>query len=86
MRSVLTAAIVIVVGALIGSFLGHAIGMMFPHGRLVDLLSRGITAGLPPTHLDLSVIDLTFGCMFRLNVMSVVGIALSAFLVKVVLK
>ena len=86
MRSVLTGAIIVVVGALIGGFLGRAIGMILPHGRVVDLLSRGITAGLPPTHLDLSVIDLTFGCMFRLNVMSVVGIVLAALLVKVVMK
>jgi len=86
MRSFVTGAVVVVVGALLGSFLGRAIGMMFPHGRLVDLLSREITAGLHPTHLDLSVVDFTLGCMFRFNVTSVLGIMLAALMVKVVMK
>ncbi len=86
MKSFLTGAVIVVVGALLGSFLGRAIGMVFPHGRLVDLLSREIVAGLHPTHLDLSVVDFTFGCMFRFNVTSVLGIMLAALMVKVVLK
>lgn len=86
MKSFLTGAVIVVVGALLGSFLGRVIGMVLPHGRLVDLLSRDVVAGLHPTRLDLSVVDLTFGCMFRFNITSVLGILLAALTVKVVTK
>ena len=39
-----------------------------------------ISAGLKPTALDLRVVELTFGCLFKLNVMSVVGIVAAALL------
>ena len=82
MKSWFDAAIVIVAGALLGSFLGKFVGLAFPEGRIHDLFATDITAGLHPTNLDLRIIDLTFGCVFRLNVMSVVGILLAAFLYK----
>jgi len=80
MRNLFEGALVFVVGALLGSFLGKLIGLWLPAGRVSHLLSTEITAGLHPIHLNLQVLDLTFGCMFHLNMMSLVGIALAAVL------
>jgi hypothetical protein len=80
------AAAVLVSGALFGSFLGKVVVMALPNGRMRDLFATEKIAGLSPTHLDLSLVDFTFGCVFRLNIMSAVGIVAAAVLFKKVLK
>lgn len=82
MKSWLEAAGVVVAGALLGSFLGKFASLAFPEGKVRDLLATDITAGLHPAHLDLRIVDLTFGCLFRFNVMSVAGIVIAAYLYK----
>jgi hypothetical protein len=77
---------VVVVGALLGSFLGQFIGMVFPDGSVHNLFANEITAGLEPTHLDLRVVEFTFGCLFKFNMTSVLGIIGSAYLFKTVFK
>ena len=72
--------VVVVVGALLGSFLGKFIGIVVPAGSIRDLFSTEISAGLNPATLNLRIVDLTFGCLFKLNVMSVLGIIFAAFL------
>lgn len=71
---------VIVIGALLGSFLGKFIGLVLPNGSVKDLFATDLTAGLSPAVLDLRVIELTFGCMFKFNITSVLGILLAAYL------
>ncbi|MBI2118644.1 MAG: DUF4321 domain-containing protein [Elusimicrobia bacterium] len=78
--------IVIVVGALLGSFIGGFIGHAFPDGIIYDLFSKEISAGLSPTTLDLRVLELTFGCLLKFNVPSVLGILFSAYIFKTFLK
>ena len=86
MKSWLEGALIIVVGALFGSFLGKFIAMVFPHGRAHELFATDITAGLHPTNLDLRILDLTFGCLFRFNVMSIAGIVIAAIVYKKVIR
>ncbi len=77
-KSVLTAIVIVVIGALLGSFIGGFIGHAFPQGIIYDLFSKEITAGLSPTTLDLRVIELTLGCLLKFNVPSVIGIISAA--------
>lgn len=86
MKGILELTGVLVGGALLGSFLGKFAAIAVPYGRTRDLLSTDITAGLHPTNIDLRVIDVTIGLLFRLNVMSIAGILLAAYLYKRVLK
>jgi Domain of unknown function (DUF4321) len=72
--------VIIVVGALLGSFLGKFIGIVVPAGSVRDLFATEISAGLSPATLDLRIVDLTFGCLFKLNVSAVIGIIFAAFL------
>ncbi len=73
---------VIVVGALLGSFLGKFIGFYAPEGPVRSLFAEEITAGLRPTVLDLRILDLTFGCEFKMNVTSFIGILGSVIIFK----
>jgi hypothetical protein len=77
---------VIIVGALLGSFIGKFIGIVVPAGSIRDLFATEISAGLSPTNLNLRVIDLTFGLLFKFNITSIIGIALAAYLFKKVVK
>ncbi len=81
-KSILTMVVVLVVGALLGSFIGGFIGHAFPDGVIHDLFSKEISAGLAPANLDLRVVEVTFGCLFKFNVPSVLGILLAAYLVR----
>ena len=85
-KNLVTGVIVIVVGALLGSFIGGFIGHAFPNGMIHDLFAKEITAGLQPANLDLRVLEVTFGCLFKFNVPSVIGILLAAYLFRTVSK
>lgn len=77
---------VVVVGALLGSFLGKFVGLIVPEGAIRDLFATDIAAGLSPTKLDLRVIELTLGCMLKFNVTSVLGIVFAALLFRKIAK
>lgn len=85
-KNIFMGIVVVVVGALLGSFIGGFIGHAFPEGIVFDLFSKEISAGLQPTTLDLRVLELTFGCLLKFNVPSVLGILLSAYLFKTFMK
>ncbi|OGS23659.1 MAG: hypothetical protein A2297_05915 [Elusimicrobia bacterium RIFOXYB2_FULL_48_7] len=75
--------LVIIVGALIGSFLGKFIENAFPQGGAVrDLFATEISAGLSPATLDLRIIELTLGCLVKINIMAVLGMVVAAYVFK----
>ena len=86
MKSWFEVAAIVVAGAVLGSFLGKFVAAVSPAGKIHDMLANDITAGLHPTNLDLRVVDLTFGCIFRFNLLSIVGVLLAAFLYKRILR
>jgi hypothetical protein len=84
MKSVIYFLVIILVGALLGDFIGKALAMGFPQGSIHDLFATQLARGIKPTELDLGIIDLTFGCMFKFNITGVIGILLAAFLSRAV--
>lgn len=82
MKNILYFIVVVIVGALLGAFLGKLLGIWFPAGLVHNLFATELTAGLRPATLDLAVIDLTLGCMFKFNITSVIGILLAAIIYK----
>jgi len=85
-KSILMGAFIIIGGALLGSFLGGFVGHTFPDGVIYDLFSKEISAGLQTTTLDLRVMELTFGCVLKFNVPSVLGIFIAAYMYKSIFK
>ena len=71
--------VVIAAGLVVGSLLGELMGRLLPAGRIQDFLVGGPTIGLtPPATLDLRLVSLTLGVAFKVNVVGVVGILVSA--------
>ncbi|MBQ7668417.1 MAG: DUF4321 domain-containing protein [Clostridia bacterium] len=60
---------------IIGHFLGYVPGLSF--------LDEGIEFGMTePLVLDLAVVKLTFGLLFRINIMSIIGFAVGYIVAK----
>ena len=73
----------VVVGLVVGSLLGELLGELAGPGRLRDLLTQGPTLGLtPPATLDLRLLWVTFGIVFKVNVVGVVGILVALIAVR----
>lgn len=71
--------VLLILGALVGSLLGEVIRLLFPGGTLEQLFARGVSPGLSPATMDLRVLSITFGFTLRLNLASLLGIALAIF-------
>ena len=65
----------VVVGLVLGSLIGELLGQFMTAGWAKDLLTRGPMLGVtPPATLDLRLLSVTFGVMFKVNVVGVLGI------------
>jgi len=69
--------VLLILGALVGALLGEIIRLLFPGGILEQVFARGVSPGLSPATIDLRVLSVTFGFTLRLNLASVLGIALA---------
>jgi hypothetical protein len=70
--------VILTLGALIGSVIGEVIGALVPGGYVATIFAQGISPGIaPPAVLDLKVLTLTLGATMRINLASVLGIALA---------
>lgn len=75
--------VIIILGAIIGTALGELIAYLFRGGILERIFSQGITPGLePPATLDLKILSLTFGFTVRINLASLLGLLLGAYIYK----
>ena len=63
--------------------MGELVAYLFPGGILERIFSRGISPGLnPPATLDLKIFSLTLGFTVRINLASLFGVLLGAYLYK----
>lgn len=86
MKNVLHVVVVIVVGSLLGLFISKLLNMWFPAGQVNALINTGINTGLTPTTVDLNLVQLTAGLMFKFNISSIAGIFVSAVVYKQLVK
>ena len=86
MKDALHIIIVLVVGSVIGMFIGKLCNIWFPAGHLHNLMTTAINTGLKPSTLDLSIIEFTIGFMFKFNVPSLLGIFIAAIVYKKIIK
>ncbi|MGI6605885.1 MAG: DUF4321 domain-containing protein [Peptococcia bacterium] len=67
--------ILLIVGGLLGSLIGTALGSYLP------ILNEGFQpVGFAPTTFDLLVVTITLGLTFKFNVASAVGFLLAVFI------
>ncbi len=72
--------LVIVVGAVAGSLLGELLGIVVPAGMLHELVSRGVNVGIPHFSLNLLAIRLSLGLTLRVNLCTLIGVAIAYLL------
>ena len=66
-----------------GIVVGGLLGDLASHVDFLSWLSYGEEFGLAtPIELNLNVVKLTFGLMFKINIASIVGIVLAIFIYK----
>ena len=86
MKNVLNVLVVIVVGSLLGLFLTKLGNFWFPTGSINSLINTGLNTGLNPTTLDLNLVEITAGLVFKFNIASIAGIFISAIIYKQLIK
>ena len=86
MKNVLNVLVVIVVGSLLGLFISKLGNFWFPAGKINSLIHTGINTGLNPTTLDLNLVELTAGLIFKFNISSIAGIFIAAVIYKQLIK
>ena len=70
-------------GVVLGSVVGELIGMLLPEGAMIgDLFRMGKEFQVGPVFLDLIVFTFTAGFCLKVNLVSVLGIVLVAFLLR----
>lgn len=73
----------VIVGYVVGSLLGDLLGELAGPGRLRDLLTHVTTFGItPPSTLDLRLLSMTFGIVFKLNVVGAIGVLVALIAVR----
>ena len=73
----------VVVGLVCGSLLGELLARFVSSPWLKDVLTRGPMLGLsPPATLDLRLLSVTFGILFKVNVVGVLGILVALLIVR----
>lgn len=70
-------------GVILGGVVGETIGLLLPEGNLIrDLFVSGKEIQIGPVYCNLIVMTFTFGFSIKVNLVSVLGIILMAFLLK----
>jgi hypothetical protein len=66
--------VALVLGAVIGGFLGELIGSFLPPGAAKTLFTKSVTIGLDTMRFQLYSIAFTFGLTFKINFMSALAV------------
>jgi hypothetical protein len=76
-------ALVFFLGVILGSVVGELIGLLLPEGNVIrELFVSGKEFQVGPAHLDLIVFTFTIGFTLKVNLVSVLGIIIVAFLLR----
>lgn len=73
--------VVLTLGLLLGSFVGELLARFLPAGVARDFFATSVAGAFGPVSMDLIALGLTLGPLtVHVNVMSLVGVALAAWL------
>jgi hypothetical protein len=68
-------ALIVLLGIVVGTILGEAVGLVLPEGKVIrDVFVNATDFHVGPVHVDLVVFSFTFGFSLRVNMMSVLGV------------
>lgn len=74
-------SLILIIFVLCGLVIGGLLGELAQNVAWLNWLSYGQSFGLSnPVTLDLGVVQLTLGLMFKINIASIIGIIISVFI------
>jgi hypothetical protein len=68
--------VALLLGAILGGFVGELIGSFLPPGAAKTLFSKSLKIGFDTTRVEFYSISIAVGLMFKINFMSVLGVLL----------
>ncbi len=75
--------IFMIIGGVFGGILGEILHAMAPQGTIQSIFSTHFTPGInPPLTIDLVLLKLTLGFSIKINIISVLGMFIGAYLYK----
>ena len=74
--------LILLFGVFVGSALGEVLAYILPLGVVKDFFLRAAYFSLGPTTLNLLVMTFTIGFSFKLNVISVLGVLITAYFLR----
>lgn len=74
--------VIILLGALIGTALGEVLALILPQGVVKDFFLRSAEFSVGPATLNLVILTFTLGFSIKMNVISVIGIGIAAYLLR----
>lgn len=73
----------IFVGGLLGGMLGEILTVFSPSEPIQAIFAKSVSPGLdPPLTVDLVLLKITFGFLFKVNLLTILGIFLGMYLYK----
>ena len=74
--------VIIFIGAIIGTALGELVAFILPDGVVKQFFLRSALVGFEPFLLNLGVFSFTVGFSFKLNIIGIIGIAITAYILR----
>ncbi len=68
--------VALLLGAILGGFVGELIGSFLPEGAAKTLFTKSVSVGFETTRVQLYSFSFTVGLMFKINFMSVLVVLL----------
>ena len=73
----------ILIGGLLGGMLGEILTVFSPSEQIQTIFARSLSPGInPPLTVDLVLIKVTLGFLFKINLLTILGIFLGIYLYK----
>ena len=73
----------IFIGGLLGSVLGEILQIVSPQGAVQNIFGEALSLGLdPPVTVNLVLLKFTLGFLVKINLLSVLGMLLGAYIYK----
>ena len=73
----------IFIGGLLGGLLGEILTVFSPSEPIQTIFARSLSSGVdPPLTVDLVLLKVTLGFLFKINLLTILGILLGVYLYK----
>ena len=71
------------IGGLFGGILGEILRVLTPPGTVQNIFAKSFMPGLdPPLTADLVLVKISFGFIFKMNLLTILGMCLGLYLYK----